>query len=96
MFDSNKLGKMKILHGGNGLYLDSLFDLFSLSLGVGLGLTVDLEPPHLLHQASHIVEELLLARIVHLEETVYRYLGRGSRHDLQGSNFQCLPVEVGP
>ena len=46
-----------------------LFDLFSLSLGVGLGLAVNLEPPHLLHQACHIVEKLLLARIVHLEKT---------------------------
>ena len=59
-------------HGGNGFYLESLFDLFSLSLGVGLGLTVNLEPPHLLHQARHIIEKLLLARIVHLVETVYR------------------------
>ena len=46
-------------------------NLFSLSLWVGLGLTVDLEPSHLLHQARHIVQKLLLARIVHLEENVH-------------------------
>ena len=46
----------------------SNFDLFPLRLGIGLGFTVDFEPPHLLHQARHVVEKLFLAGIVHLEE----------------------------
>ena len=68
VFHSKKLGNE---NPPSRQYLFIKFNLFSLSLGVGLGLTVNLEPPHLLHQARHIVQKLLLARIVHLKETVY-------------------------
>ena len=44
------------------------FYLSPLGLGIRLGFTVDLEPPHLLHQARHIVQQLLLAWVVHLQE----------------------------
>ena len=64
------IGRLTATNWANWVNRNPFFDLFSLGLWVGLGLTVDLEPSHLLHQARHVVQKLLLARIVHLQDTV--------------------------
>ena len=64
------------------------FYLSPLGLGIRLGFTVDLEPPHLLHQARHVVEKLFLAGIVHLQE---KFTQLGNYWKFQGGwNFMCF------